>query len=298
MSAPQPPPPAGAADPLSDTGYFEREPEQQLGAFDAATSTPSRLERIPPSPQMAQAQSMFEPDLAPAAAVPFAAVTTPDIPPPADSSAEPLPSAAAAAAPVPAFLAGRPSRPAPKVNIPIDRVGREDVVPSWEIDGRYGAQGPQRPRGRGGMSSLLTMVAVIVIIGLGIAAVIMVPGLLNGPGGTPRPSFSPSLTSLPPSLAATPGSSLIGVIVTPMPTTTPTSTASSSASPTPTSEPTPAATPELYRIKPGDTLGKIARKHDITVEELLAANPQITNPDHIEVGQIVVIPPPSQTPAP
>jgi LysM repeat protein len=288
--------PTAGADPLSDTGYFDRGPDEQLGAFDPATSTPSPMERIPPSPQMADAQSGFEPDHAPAApVVPFAAVTTPDVAPPAtgapsapfagDLQAEPD------GAPVPAFLAGRPSRP--KASPPIDRVTREDVVPSWEIDGRFGAQGPESPRrGGGAMTGMLTMIAVVVIIGLGIAAVILIPGLLNGPGGTPRPSLTPG-SSLRPSVAVSPGSSLGGVVVTPTATASATATSGE-----PTAEPTPQASPEFYRIKPGDTLAKVARKHDITVEELLAANPQITNPDHVEVGQVVIIPPPSQTPAP
>ena len=46
-----------------------------------------------------------------------------------------------------------------------------------------------------------------------------------------------------------------------------------------------------YRIKPGDTLAKIAKRNGISLAQLLKANPQITNPDKIQVGQQLVIPP-------
>ena len=45
-----------------------------------------------------------------------------------------------------------------------------------------------------------------------------------------------------------------------------------------------------YKIKPGDTLSKIAKRNGISLAQLLKANPQITNPDRIQVGQIVNLP--------
>ena len=51
-----------------------------------------------------------------------------------------------------------------------------------------------------------------------------------------------------------------------------------------------------YLIKYGDTLYSIARRFGITLEQLLAANPQIINPDMIYPGANIVIP--SPTPAP
>jgi phage tail protein X len=50
----------------------------------------------------------------------------------------------------------------------------------------------------------------------------------------------------------------------------------------------------LYRVEPGDTLTGIVRKHrDLTrtsVSQIVAANPRITDPDHIEVGWRLRIP--------
>src|SRR5690348_13605292 len=45
-----------------------------------------------------------------------------------------------------------------------------------------------------------------------------------------------------------------------------------------------------YKIQPGDNLTKVAKRNGISLAQLLKANPQITNPDKIQVGQIVNLP--------
>ena len=45
-----------------------------------------------------------------------------------------------------------------------------------------------------------------------------------------------------------------------------------------------------YTIKPGDTLSKIAARNGLSLAQLLQANPQITNPDRISVGDVVNLP--------
>ncbi len=47
---------------------------------------------------------------------------------------------------------------------------------------------------------------------------------------------------------------------------------------------------QFFTIRPTDTLQKIARKFGVTVEQILAANPQIVNPNIIFVGQVICIP--------
>jgi LysM repeat protein len=71
----------------------------------------------------------------------------------------------------------------------------------------------------------------------------------------------------------------------------PSSAASKAASAPPA---TPAApTPQVYVIKTGDTLSKIAKKFGITVDELLAANTTtIKDPNKIGLGQQIIIPVP------
>ena len=46
----------------------------------------------------------------------------------------------------------------------------------------------------------------------------------------------------------------------------------------------------VYTVKPGDTLGSIASAQQVTLQALLAANPSITDPSKIYVGQQICIP--------
>lgn len=75
------------------------------------------------------------------------------------------------------------------------------------------------------------------------------------------------------------------VSTNPVPTPVPTPT---SAAPTPRPDPTA----RFYTIRQGDTLNRIARRNDLTVGQLLTANPSITDPNLIAVGQVITIPPP------
>ena len=45
-----------------------------------------------------------------------------------------------------------------------------------------------------------------------------------------------------------------------------------------------------YVVKKGDTLTKIAKAYNVTVNDIMAVNPQIANPSKISVGQIIKIP--------
>lgn len=47
---------------------------------------------------------------------------------------------------------------------------------------------------------------------------------------------------------------------------------------------------EMYTVRPGDTLSAIARRFNVTVADLLEANPIITNPDSLTVGWNLCIP--------
>lgn len=59
---------------------------------------------------------------------------------------------------------------------------------------------------------------------------------------------------------------------------------------------------QQYVVQPGDTLFRIGRRFGVTVGAILAANPQITDPNVIFVGQIINIPvtgtPPPTPPPP
>ena len=62
-----------------------------------------------------------------------------------------------------------------------------------------------------------------------------------------------------------------------------------SAIPTATSTVPPSPTPMTYTVQYADTLGAIADELDVPVEALMAAN-GITNPNAIDLGQVLIIP--------
>ena len=251
---------------------------EQLSVFGGAAGAADNDE---PRSSLAQSDAASEPPDVPGAEAPPDYVAPPSRPAPAARQG-PVEDPA-----VPAFLAGRAPRstgaasppPAPR---PSERVTREDVVPSWDIDGRYGAVRPDPPR-RGGsrLDNMLTAIAVIAILLLGVAGVIFLPGLLGGsPTRSPAASFVPA--SARPTAAATAAGSAT------------TTAAPRTAAPTvaPSVSAAPVGSPRYYRIKANDSLASIAARFRISVDELLAANPDIVDPNYIQVGQVIVIPRP------
>jgi LysM repeat protein len=183
-------------------------------------------------------------------------------------------SAAAQPAQAPAQPKPTPSKP---IKPPKSPLRREDIVPSWER-ARYDVPDPGRSsRKRGGgrdVFSLLTVVfSILAVITLVALAAILLPALFGG-----RPAGASSTPTLAAGGTPTPSSSA-------------------------TAAPTPQSTWLTYTIKAGDSLYGIATKFNVTYDQLLAANPQISNPDFIVIGQVINIPPPSYvaptaTPAP
>jgi nucleoid-associated protein YgaU len=63
------------------------------------------------------------------------------------------------------------------------------------------------------------------------------------------------------------------------------------ATPTPVVTPIPTAPAvNTYTVESGDTLSLIAEDFGVSVEEILAANPDITDPESISPGQVIIIP--------
>ena len=74
-----------------------------------------------------------------------------------------------------------------------------------------------------------------------------------------------------------------------VPSASPSSAVEESPSISPT--PVPAPTPTTYTIKANDTLSKIARQFNVSLDALLAANKEtIKNPNRIRVGDEIIIP--------
>lgn len=53
---------------------------------------------------------------------------------------------------------------------------------------------------------------------------------------------------------------------------------------------TVSAATDKYTVVPGDSLWKISRRYEIGLDEIIAANPQIPNPDLIYPDQIITVP--------
>lgn len=89
------------------------------------------------------------------------------------------------------------------------------------------------------------------------------------------------------------------------PSPTPAGTATLRPSPTPTASPSPGATtpapprasPTTYLVKRNDTLASIAARFGVSVAAIVEAN-KITDANHIEVGQRLIIPAPTPSPPP
>lgn len=47
---------------------------------------------------------------------------------------------------------------------------------------------------------------------------------------------------------------------------------------------------KTYKVRPGDSLSKIARAHSVDLEALVQANPQIKNRDLIHPDQVITLP--------
>jgi LysM repeat protein len=66
---------------------------------------------------------------------------------------------------------------------------------------------------------------------------------------------------------------------------------------TPTNEPEPTLSLETYTVVAGDTLGQIATRFDVALEDLIAVN-GIEDADVLEVGDVLYIPGPGEVPTP
>jgi LysM repeat protein len=135
--------------------------------------------------------------------------------------------------------------------------------PSWERARRYEAYPTIKTRaGLGGLPALPRAATLAAALGVAALVLFFLPALLGIGGGDAGPSASPTGTT---------------AAVTPLPSPTP----------------EPAPTPQVYVIKQGDTLSKIAKEFGLTVDQLLDANKDtIEDPDLIAVGDEIIIPVP------
>ena len=88
----------------------------------------------------------------------------------------------------------------------------------------------------------------------------------------------------------------------PTPTATPTRPPTVTPTPTPTQTPTPLPSPTpippiVHQVQSGETLITIAEMHNTTIEDIVALNPGVDS-ELLQVGQVLLIPVGTPTPAP
>jgi LysM repeat protein len=113
---------------------------------------------------------------------------------------------------------------------------------------------------RAGIPGLPRIAVLIGALAIAALALFMLPALLGFGGGGGTASPSPSASGPRPSVTA---------------------------APTVQTQPSQ----QVYVIKAGDTLSKVAKRFGVTLDELLAANKDtITNPNKIAIGDTIIIP--------
>jgi hypothetical protein len=143
---------------------------------------------------------------------------------------------------------------------------RPGPAPEWERAKPLEAYPTIRSRRLGELSIPPILVAVVALA-LAAAVLFALPSLLGfgGPGSAASPSPS-----------------------------TPIRTATPSFNPTAV----PQATPQIYIVKSGDTMSRIAGRFGIPLNELIAANTQtVPDPNKLQLGQQIIIPAKSDLPA-
>ena len=137
--------------------------------------------------------------------------------------------------------------------------------------------GRDRPQRRRRIVARAVAMSAVVIILVLIGSQLLprlIPHQAAGPLPTPTGIAAASPT-------ATPG---VSVTPTAQPTTTPTPSTTDQATIS------PIATPVIYIVRPGDTMWQIATKFNVPLADLIAANPQIADPNKIYAGNQIKIP--------
>jgi LysM repeat protein len=144
------------------------------------------------------------------------------------------------------------------------RERRDPAAPTWEEPRSFEAYPTLKSHGGAGIPRPLVYALIVVVVG---AALFATPFILRGLGGGGSEGASP----------------------------TPAATASAGPTVAPTPTPVPTPSQVVHVVKAGETLSGIAAQYNVTIDQVLEANPQITNPNVISVGDEIVIPQPLPT---
>lgn len=134
--------------------------------------------------------------------------------------------------------------------------------------------------------------AVVVVAGIGLGALVLLAGSL-GRAPAVTETFSPAAwasatgSANPTSTIGGIASESLAATQPPAPTVMPTTAPMPTLRPSPT--PSPVPSPIIHIVQRGETLKSIALSYGVPMREIIEAN-GIADPDHIRIGQELVIP--------
>ncbi len=174
------------------------------------------------------------------------------------------------------------SEPLPPLKVPAAALkSRLPSYPAWEKP--PSPYNYPRLRGREEYRRPMPALWPVLIASIGVAlllgVLVVIPAISGHGAHAPIASASTSPGESASGLAAdsaAPSASLVA------------SGSGSAATPTPAG---PAISYKQYKVQAGDTVSKIALKNGLKSWELLAANPQVTNPALLKIGSVLNIPP-------
>lgn len=155
-------------------------------------------------------------------------------------------------------------------------------------------------RSSGYLQPALALVAVAIVAGAVIAGLrdrtLKSEASPRPVTNTPPPATvlaqapAPTVEETEPGLALEAATVSTATPVPPTPTVTPVPTDTDTPTPAPTDTATPTPGPRVHVVQAGDVLGSIALEYDLELDELLAANPGLTERSLLRLGQEIVIP--------
>ncbi len=149
---------------------------------------------------------------------------------------------------------------------PLPQRAADPAAPAWERPRRFDSYPTIKSSGGGGSRGIPRIAIWLGLLAIAALALFLIPPLLLGGGGG-------------------------GADATPTPSASVEASPSASVAPTPV----PSPTPFVYTVKAGDTVSGIAAKYKITVDDLLAANPDLKDPNQLQIGDKLVIPLPASS---
>ncbi len=190
------------------------------------------------------------------------------------------------------MLAGERVRHCPRCGLRVAQQAQTCLLCGYEL-----ARGPVGAGGSGWW--IAGGVAVVALIAGVMVAALRERGLARPNAGSvtvPSAGSSIALAAPPTATVAIMTSEPATALPVASPTRTETPTPLPTETPTPEPTATPTTGPRVHIVQKGDVLSSIALQYGVSIEDILAANPGLTERSILSIGQEIVIPPANRAP--